>query len=563
MHRYFLRGPTPSETNKPRYCATCRCSRPVTEFYRLCKVYKGCNQCAELAKARRQKNAAEGTHNSIQHGTLAWPANELSSIQQQAGNQILQLHQEYLQRQHQEQVASPLQETQHDPRMASNNLVFDSTTNRRTPAGASEQSQRITDETQNHYTKEANRDIEQGIWPTSGLMGHNFYRNIYAPTDTMQHAVAFGYTYDNLGVDLDGVAGPDEAAFYTQEINTYQSPWGMYAAGEILTLPEAVLLDEGEDPVPSQPFNRSDSMVTGVPNAMSMEWYPLSDGLSASQVEALSAYNASHRDPVNDTMDVVMVDASLSSMPAGTFDNIDAMPIDTVTQGHAGASAQATRKSSQKTSSIDLNAYFAEFCPTQDLLYQPLSVEPELTGELQAKRLINELGLAFRLLELHQRWRKWVALNLKQIGKCMLEVELLDRLEGQSIIVPWVPLSNWLLTYEACNEDIADRYKEVPETDWIAIRRRKAEEMRMMKSLLEALETEVLKLIENKKVTLTNLFVELTGQNDALVIKKAFDKQLRVMKNQVAKDCYGTKPHDNALIVLEMDKYSGIYVLGT
>jgi hypothetical protein len=185
-----------------------------------------------------------------------------------------------------------------------------------------------------------------------------------------------------------------------------------------------------------------------------------------------------------------------------------------------------------------------------------------LTGDLLVKHLINELGLAFRLLELHQRWRKYIAYNQKQIGKCMMEVELLDRLEEQRKIVPWLPLSNWLFTYQVYNEDIVDRYEEVPETNWIAKHKRKAEEMKMIKFLLGILENEGLKLIEHKKDVLTNLFAELTGRNDTLIIREVLDKQIRAMKIQVAEDCYGSKPHDNALFVLEKDKRTGVYVLG-
>ncbi|KAF3050029.1 hypothetical protein E8E11_003501 [Didymella keratinophila] len=380
--------------------------------------------------------------------------------------------------------------------------------------------------------QDANVGIEQGMWPDSGLMDPNFYCNLYAPAHTMQQESACDYTYYDLGVDLNGEADLGEAG-YTEDIDIYRKSWNAYAADDIPPVPEAVVFDEGEGIAPTQPLNRSYSMVAGRPNEVYTD--------------------PPHQFPTGTPLDVDMVDADTLPTLEDSFDRNDAVPVGAVTHSQTEAPVQLARKSRNMFATVNLDGYFADYFPTQDLLRQPLSVESDLTGDLLVKDLINELGLAFRLPELHQHWRKWVA--PKQIGRCLLEVKLLDRLDEQCISVAWLPLSNWLFAYQAYNEDIVDRYKGVPKTEWISMHRRKAEEISMTKSLLDILENENQKVIEDKHNILTNLFVELAGQNDTSVVKKAFDKQLRAMKKQVAEDCY----RNNVLIALEHDKRSGVY----
>jgi hypothetical protein len=395
-YRRFLRSPTPLDPNEIRYCATCRRSRPAIEFYRLRKIYKECNKCAEVAKVRRQKKAAEAGHALARQGTLVWPTNGLSNIQQRAGDQILQLHQEYYQRQHQDQNMLQAYDAQHGSSMALNNLGFDRVVYQPPPTAVSKQSQRITHETQNLYSprtipseaalqgpvsypnphpplhfepfqthpldmgQDANVGIGQGIRPDSGLMDPNFYCKLYAPADAMQHETACDYTYYDLEADLDGEADPDDAG-YTEEIDIYQSPWNAQAADGFPPLPEAVLFDEREGLASTRPFYQSDSMVTTRPNKMSINPCSLSDGLSPSQLAELSAYNAAHQYPIDTPMDVDMVDADPQLTLEDSFDLIDAVPVEAITQSQTGTPVQPARKSRNMPVTVNLDAYFADY----------------------------------------------------------------------------------------------------------------------------------------------------------------------------------------------------------
>ncbi|KAH6644733.1 hypothetical protein C7974DRAFT_440272 [Boeremia exigua] len=266
-------------------------------------------------------------------------------------------------------------------------------------------------------------------------------------------------------------------------------------------------------------------------------------------------------DLLGDSIPSVQYDHDLSD--AMVIDVADVNPPDTL-QNFITAEAQQTqqepaievqpqapaarvRQPRAKTPSFSLDAFFQDFNASDDILRQPALPNHDLTGEALAKQLISELGLAFRLTELHRRWNK------NKVNDWFKEVDLLDRLEGKKAIVPWGPLSDWLVMYQNELETILDRYGDVSNIDWQTERKVRADKYTLTKSLTSDLRDEAQRLIEVNKESLLELLVELTGQ-DGSEVKFVLDKKLRLVKAAVVNDCAV-----NGILALRVGPH-GVYV---
>lgn len=196
-------------------------------------------------------------------------------------------------------------------------------------------------------------------------------------------------------------------------------------------------------------------------------------------------------------------------------------------QAHASIPDKRVR---QRLLPFNLDPYFADFNPSEDLLRQPASPKHDLTGEDLAKHQICELGLALRLSLLPKHWHGTKQTNWYK------QIEKLDCLEESGQITAWGPLSDWLVMYENGLESILEAYPIGTELNPKMAYKVRAAKAALFRSLRESMRDEAQRLFLENKEALLKFFVERSGQAQESV-RLALDRQVRRMKNAIEQDC--------------------------
>lgn len=522
----------------PRPCSQCRVERTVEEYLRKDKIWRTCNECSFKAAALRKAETA--------HATAATEAMDMHIAQRIARLNInkqqqfaTMLHQQDFELYHQQQVEQQWLAEQWDPRITLNHILFDQEAYEPAPLELHEQRRRLTHQTQQLYDPEnlfsqienTNQGIDggtnQGMLLDCGVSNPNFHCHLDASANAEQSNV--GCNYSRFGSDSD-IDYPFEFHWTpeVQEIDLDQCLVNALAAG--FPALHGPGLSYNEDMPQLTPLR--DLGTLELPIDYPPEYYSFG---GAERVDSMllddpnNSYMPSNTE-IPHMMEVNMLSTDPWLVPSEAFNTVAG-----VAQAQPEVPAKPARKPRKKSAAVNLDAYFADFDPSQDILRQPTSPKRDLTGEPLAKQLISEIGLAIRLSELHQRWRKLA------MDKWFKEVATIDRLEVHQLITPWGPLSNWFTFYQIEVEPLGERYGDGSNLDWQMRLKLRAEQKLIMKSLKEQLGKTALELFQDNTKALFEVLVELTGEKDSHLMTKALNKHIRDMKAKVARDCLGDK----------------------
>ncbi|KAJ4376610.1 hypothetical protein N0V86_006724 [Didymella sp. IMI 355093] len=442
------------------------------------------------ATIRRRKETAETTLAFDQQNTLDLRAAQMRVDQQQTVARILQLHQEYAERQHEQQFQQHLQQAD----QACLNAIIDN---------------RAVYEPPPLQLKEQ-------------LNPNLFYPDFDALNSTEQSNSAFSY-FDLGTVDFDLWVDNEFGGFDDLKLPEAGIPdsdaWADHGVFDVQADSMLPPPSTGTD-MPSQPC-------TGVLST---------DDMPLAHIEALTSYLTDPTDPITIgprslgihpyAMDIDMVGSDSSVSLDYTTNTIPPFP-----QAQFEVSAKPARKPRKKLPIVDIDAYFADFDASEDILQQPTSSKHNLEGEALAKHLVHEIGLAARLVESQEP-----LLKTRSTSTFFKALKEMTDEERRGLITPWSPLSDWLTLFEIEYEDLLARYgidttiSSIDKLEWQTKNKCKAEHVGLMKATKNDLANEGRILIQKNAKALLRTLVELTGQSDVHLVAVALKKKFREMK---------------------------------